>query len=109
MRAWKTGPDDADMDRWGWTMSTPPPSHFLPQARDPKTSDMPGPLLVSEVTVLPDSRYCFTVLKDDGHPVATFCFESLDGAVAGARNMEALVPHIAQFLLRQNSPKISGG
>ncbi|MDB6111379.1 MAG: hypothetical protein JWR69_3129 [Pedosphaera sp.] len=94
------GPDDADLDRWGWTISTPPPSQFLPESKDPKNGAVHGFLAVSDVSVLPDSRYCFTVLRDDGVPIATFCFDCFEGALNGARDIQKLLPHIAKVARR---------
>lgn len=84
-----------------WTVQMPPASISLRQPTDLNLVGGHGPLVVGDVTASPDDSYCFTVTKDRGLPIVTFCFRSFDYAVSAARQMITFLPHIVRCMNRR--------
>jgi hypothetical protein len=88
------------LDLPGCVAITPSDSQALRHPTDLHCSGtVAGALQVSDITVAPDDRYCFTIHKANGRPVITFCFSTFDAAFGAARNMVEMLPRIAHAIV----------
>jgi hypothetical protein len=97
---------------------------FLPSALDPEDKHagredrlkFPGwsaqagqanphgePFRISEIVVMPDDSYCFTV-KRGGLTIVTFCFDTMEQSLSAARHLKPLLAVLPRLRMPVGQP-----